>query len=623
MDALSDKQVTVTGRAELHLSSPTPLQNSTVTLEGDHSLLVLTALMPSEAAEMLKNVKVGNEAFDSTKHRLSIYGNGCAIPGGSWGTPLTIYKEEQLRGQSMDCRLDTYYRDPKYLGKTSWDIDEQSLGDFDNAIRSFRLRRGYGATFANCGNGHGFSRCFVATDSDLIVPVMPEGLEFASFIRVFRYDWVGKRGISGGDIYPVTRSAWYYTWGASDNSTADCEFVPMRHNKWWDGWDRIASRRNSSCLLGYNEPDHFDQSDLSPDIAIENWDSFTECGLRLGSPAPDNVPDEWLRAFMRTADSLNYRVDFVATHMYWDNTTPDGINQTIRQECRQYYRSRPMWITEWNNGANWTGEWWPDAEGNPRDADFNVTRTDTTVIRPHTEANSAKQCEWLAAMLQAFDDNPYLERHCFYNWVEDARAIELGGKLTPAGKIFADFRSRPGLTDANQYEHTWKIAPPRIEGRKSGKSILLKFYDHNGETADHYIVKHRVDKGDWETIAELYPGTDYKLYGPKTITYTPDVNGRHSFRIKAVSYKGTESQFSRIYTIDYTQAGIDSPLADIEIDTADHRITASRLPAGTWAVHTIDGRTADTLTADHDGNATSRQLSPGIYMLLNHKIVIK
>ena len=624
--SVSGKAVTIKGNAELHLTSANPVDNSTITLEGDNSMLVFNSLRPSEAKEALKSVNVGAESFDAAKHRLSIYGSGSCVPGGSWGTPLTIYYEENFGGASKDCAQDTYYRDPTFLGQVKYTCKEESLEEFDNHIRSFKLRRGYSAVFANNGNGQGFSRCFVAMDSDIVVPVMPAGLEYASYIRVSRYDWVSKKGICNGGLAELTKASWYYSWGGGGTGTENSEFVPQRH-KLNTG---ITAQTNISCLLGFNEPDHTDQANMTYGDAIDAWPKMMEFGYRIGSPAPDAVNDDWLRMFMRYADSLNYRVDFVATHMYWNGQSAAGLNDNIARECKNYFKGRPMWITEWNNGANWTNEAWPDASGNQLDAEFNPVLDENgnpkTTNRPHTQANSEKQCEWLASMLKGFEDNPYMERHAFYNWVQDARAIELGGKLTPAGKIFADFQSKPALTRENEYVHEWRLAPPAFEISKHGSKLYLKFYDHNGETGDYYIIKHRLDKGEWEDLYVLKPGEDFNMYKSNIIYYTPDINGKHAFRMQAYKNDGTKSLYSRAYSYTWTTAGIDEVSAaaeNMDITVANGCIKADGLPAGSWPVYTLEGRLADTMTADSEGIAESRTLAPGVYFLLNKKVLVR
>ena len=70
----------------------------------------------------------------------------------------------------MEFEVEKYYRTAE-LGAT-----------FDNKIRSFRLKKGYSCTLANNPDGTGFSRVYIASDADIEVPEMPEGLEFVSFV---------------------------------------------------------------------------------------------------------------------------------------------------------------------------------------------------------------------------------------------------------------------------------------------------------------------------------------------------------------------------------------------------------------------------------------------------------
>lgn len=572
-----------------------------------------------------REITVGGRPFDATRDRLSIYGNGAIVIADGWTEPLTIYSEPGCQGPSRVLERDRFYRG-ELQGAESF-LPEELLGDFDNGVRSFRLKRGFSCTMANNPDGTGYSRVYIAADDDIVVNTMPDGLDFVSFIRVCRHDWVGKRGVSGGDLPELTRSAWFYDWGAGAVSTDNCEYIPMRHNRWWDSWDNIGSRTNTSCVLGFNEPDHADQSDLGTEIAIEMWPEFMKSGLRIGSPAPDNISKDWLREFLAKADSLNYRVDFVATHMYLASQDPYTLANTINRLCRESYGGRPMWITEWNNGANWTNERWPDQKGPQRDADFNIIYdadgNTTEVARPHTPDNSEVQCAWLAKALDAFDKCDRLERHAFYSWVEDARAIVIDGKLTPAGRVFAEFNSRPGFNRRTQYLHRWRIAPPRISGIISNRQrVRVNFYDHNGETAVGYIVERRIDGGPWEQIAYLRPGTDYRQ-GRNTYFADRDlVGGLMEYRMKAVSYKGTESIYSRIVG-KQIEAGADDIAADsgFTVRTDGDAVIIESDREGRADIYAVDGRLIRSVSYPA-GTATIGGLSPGIYFVCGKKIAV-
>lgn len=153
----------------------------------------------------------------------------------------------------------------------------------------------------------------------------------------------------------------------------------------------IDKKQNVTHLLGFNEPDRPDQADMTFDQMIDIWPEMMKSGLRIGSPAWSNP---WggnggtLFDFIDKCDELNYRVDFVALHCYWGGKSPQNWYNDLKYIHEQ--TGRPLWITEWNNGANWTEEWWPDAS------------------RAYTEANAQKQLDDLKGILEVLDTDSQL-----------------------------------------------------------------------------------------------------------------------------------------------------------------------------------------------------------------------
>ncbi len=631
----TDLAITLSGTAELHITGRNPMTNSTVDLRGDHAMLCLEGVMPADAGAYTPYITIDGAAYDPARARIARYGSGCAIIADVDAAPLTIYMEPAFGGKSMDCDIDVYYRADSGLGKSSW-LTEKGIGDFDNHIGSFRLRHGYQATFANNPNGTGHSRVFMAKDGDLEITAMPQGLEFASFIRVCRIDWIGKKGTCSRSHADLARATWYYDWGGGSECSTNAEYVPMRHNAGWDSWKNIGTRTGVSCVLGFNEPDHSDQSNMSVFGAMEQWPEMFKNGLRIGSPAPDQISKDWLKQFMAMADSLNFRVDFVATHMYWNSQQAASLVENIENNCKRYYGGRPMWITEWNNGANWTGEAWPNQSGTKLDANFRPVLDkdgkEQQVTRPHTEANSKVQCDWLRSILPAFDASPYIERHSLYSWVEDARGIVLANtegvdELTPAGRVFADFQSRPALRGSVEYEHKWKIAPPFIKSAKlSGGKVIIRFYDHNGETGTGYILERRIDRNQWERIATLEAGKDYNYGNYAHFEDIPQVDGKYRYRIKAKSYIGTESTNSRVHIINVTgaSAGIVEAAATPtpDITTGAGYIRVEGMAPGSYPLHAIDGRAVCTVSVGDDGTGSAEGLAHGVYIFAGRKVVL-
>lgn len=541
--AFINNEVTVSGKSNIHVAGDNPLRNSTVNLTSDDSWLYLESIRPSILiAEWLQHITINGQPVNQENDRIAIYGSGSVIiPNGKKTAKeaLTVYTEPNYGGDSKSFEINTYYNE---------------LGEFDNKIQSFKLKRGFSATLANNPDGTGFSRVFIASDEDIEVPVMPEGMEgFVSFVRVFKWEWTSKKGWAGGvggEALTEAAPSISYDWDAAANTeNVDTEYVPMRHNLGWQSFEMINSRNNVSHVLGYNEPDRPDQSNIVVEDAIAQWPNLFRSGLRIGSPVPASTPHSWLNKFMAICDSLNYRVDFVVSHAYQYQGT--GWWDWMISATSSNANGRPVWVTEWNNGANWTNEYWPTASGPQRDADLNIiydeNGNEKIVNKPLSPENAQKQVDKLTEILTHMEKIDLLEHHFFYNWVQDARAIELGGKLTPAGKYFAKFKSKVGFKKANEYIHTWKIAPPWLNQKLSDdyKEITLSWYDHNGETGKSYILERKLDsETDYTIIATFNLGEDYEVAG--TVNYKERLAyNAAKYRVKAISYKDTESIYSR------------------------------------------------------------------------------
>lgn len=146
--------------------------------------------------------------------------------------------------------------------------------------------------------------------------------KFVSFVRVFRWNWPSKKGKANDygqkDMLNITAT---YDWSAGGNSDADVEYTPIRQNLGWPSWDEINQKKGVTHVLGCNEPDRPDQANAKADQVIQMWPEMMKSGLRIGSPAPSSVW-AWNRNFMNTADSLNYRVDFMVAHIYEKTRMP-------------------------------------------------------------------------------------------------------------------------------------------------------------------------------------------------------------------------------------------------------------------------------------------------------------
>ncbi len=405
----------------------------------------------------------GAKAEPGVNVRLSVYRHGTEVlPHAPGYAALTAFGSYSCTGTS-----ETFATGPHYTNAPSADVrreNARALG-MDNAMHSFTLSRGYMATLATEPDGTGTSICFIADDSDLTVDRLPASLDGkVSFVRVFPWHKPSKKGWVGGNGHPapsegfldeqadLTGSTWAYNWGTSADwgrspqakgrAWVNQEFVP---EKWGRGgrrdWQRLANDTTFTHLLSYNEPDHKEQSNITVEQAIEEWPRHLSTGLRLGSPATTDF--RWLYSFIDSCDSLGYRVDFVAIHAYWGG--PGGalevksVDDWYSHLRKVHERTgRPIWITEWNNGANWTREPWPD----------------------DSSARTEKQRAFMADVLAMMDTCDFIERYSVYNWVEEKRALFWGDReLTPAGRVYTDFKASRAYS-------------PRLAGTHAATTLL-------------------------------------------------------------------------------------------------------------------------------------------------------
>lgn len=503
--------VTLTGKSELQISGTgDPLAGSVVHLNSPDAWLILTNFPPSQVVStFLSRVRVnGAAAVADTNVRVAQFGMGAVvIPHAPTYQPLEIFDGRSMTGMSKALGLYTYYTD-------------NNLGLLRGVVSSFRLKRGYMATFAQQPNGTGMSRVYVAQDGDLDVAVLPSGLENAvRFVRVVPWRWIGKKGWAGGSGQNM-KPLWDYNWNNSKESSRDVEYVPIRQTQWWPGLP--TNKQNVTHLLGFNEPDHIDQANMSVATAIAAWPELMGSGLRLGAPAVTDGGLSWLYDFIDQCDALGYRVDFVPVHYYRSYSNPadpDGAANQMYNFLKAVAdrTKRPVWVTEWNNGANWTSD--PDP-------------------------TYAQQQATVAKMIEMMDNAPFVERYSVYNWVEDVRRMvwddgwplaagetyrdnaspvgyqqELAAVSTPATAHYL-FEGNSGDATGNGHDAMTVGIPDYAAGR-AGQGIRLDGTDSYvqlpprlGDSTDFTFAAWVFWNGgaNWQRIVDLGDGTQKHLF---------------------------------------------------------------------------------------------------------------
>jgi len=406
---LTNRILTIDGSSEFHVTSPSnPLRGTMIDMQGDNVWLYFEGVKPSKFSQrLLAQVTVnGQRAQLDTTVRLVQYLQGCVlISQPSTFQPLEAFASANYGGGSLKFSQYDYYKTPE-------------LGAFNDNIASFKLRKGYMATFAENPDGTGFSKVYIAADNDLTINALPLSLQGrTSMVRVLPWRWVSKKGWCSapllGDSLHMT---WNYNWNNNGNSTLDAEYVPIRQTQYWPSFGITNAKKNVTHFLGFNEPDTKSQSNIPVNQAIAAWPGLLQSGLRVGSPAPTDGGLNWLYQFIDKADSAGYRVDFVAVHFYRGCQTPQQFYNFLKAT---YDRTkRPIWITEWNNGANWTS-----STGCPK-------------------PTYAEQAAKIKAFVTMLDTARIVERYSLYQWVEDTRKLYVNdsdpGSITPAGIVYRD-----------------------------------------------------------------------------------------------------------------------------------------------------------------------------------------
>lgn len=541
---------------DLHLTSKeAPMKAGvTVNITSGEAWLFFDNMKPKNVLKKYGNsILINGEVLKPTVNgRIGMYKQGTVImPHAAGFQPLETFTERDLAGSSARYVPNKYYCNAP--GESVPAAMRMPLAQ-DNQIRSFKLKRGYMATFANEPDGMGYSRVFIADDKDLVVTALPAELDGkVSYVRVFKWEYASKKGWAGsvwkeqveGLKYApqqcdITNSTWYYNWGATPTevpgmNTPDygVEFIP---EKWGAGgsWEKIFGVENASHLLSYNEPDHSEQSHVSVAKAIEEWPMLMQTGMRLGSPATTDF--SWLYNFMDECRKRNYRVDYVVIHAYWGGITPD---QWYKQMKEVHDRTgRPIWIKEWNNGANWTHESWPSG----------------------TAAQQEKQLRDLKGILEVMDTTSWIERYSIYNWVEDKRMMLLtSGVLTPAGEYYAQNSPDFAFNRIHEVIPEWTVREQPVIAYDSysvDKGYAFSIGDANGELIDRFVVERAFVKAGessvplYQTIATI-PGsaqeyTDKAVEGSGTVYYrlrSLAFNGK-SKTSNVLSYRVQESSES-------------------------------------------------------------------------------
>lgn len=514
---LNGKTIDRSDAVDIHITAnEDPMLNgSMVNLGSDRTWLIIDNVVPSKVvSNYLKYVTInGTAARNGSNCRVAIFLNGAVVIP----TPSEVMTCDGADGSFM-------------LGVGN----HKDLGELNNTMQSFTLRRGYMATLASGTNGSGHSHVYVADHEDLTI-TLPEALDRrVSSVNIKPWQYLSKKGwadTGGTTKGPQLRATWYWAWNAGYNSTTDMEYVPCRQHRWWPGASEVNDK-TATASLSLNEPEHSEQhtSDkCSCGGTIDAWTAyginsdFQAGGGRIGSPQPTDF--SYLTKYFGYVDENNNesRCDFAVTHAYWDIGSRDANSYAnfMASQCQSIYNStgRPVWLTEMEAGASWSN-----------------------YAAAITSYDKARQ--YLQAMLEKLDECDYVERYAIYSfdfWMN--KMFYDDGSITPAGQVYRDHRATFAYHAKYTKDPVWwrpGVKKPTLQFETSGNDITILIGNANGDITKELLLERKGSDGSWEPMATISKRSELD---PTTVRYTVSADEidrtGDTFRVTVTTLWGT------------------------------------------------------------------------------------
>ena len=488
--------VTLDSDVDYIITSATPFTEQGVVniTNTDHAVIILEKVKPSKAiSSWLRYIQVdGVKATNKSNCMVKLYNQGCIIlpyAGGDKFKPLTVYDGKNFEGESCnDFGLE-------HTGGYMNTLTDEKL---NNRISSFKLKRGYMVTFSLKAGGRGYSRCFIAADSDLEMATMPGILDNSiSSYRVFKWYDAGKKNIASctdKTILSALNVQSCYDWGQGNNSLEpDYEWVPNHIYEDWPSTSTIGSTTQSPHTKANNEPRNT-SDDHPQDLAtiLGNWENMMRTGLRLCSPASWDGSDYWnatgfLAEFLDSIDARGWRCDIIDLHCYW----AEGSFGNMHYWSDKY--KRPIWISEWCWGASWNNN---------------------GAFAPGVTQQQVKEA--LQRICTNLNNWDYVERYFYWN-SEAAISKVYNNGLTPAGQYYSAMDAGIGYKGKMNYvpKVPTQYNPSDLQvsfDKKKGIAVIT-WHDYNGEMNASMVLEKNNGAGtalsNYAVIEQQESAADY------------------------------------------------------------------------------------------------------------------
>ena len=415
---------------------------------------------------------------------------------------LTVFSENSLSGESANISNNTVFE------------GESIPNNLNDDVSSFKLNKGYMATFAENEDGTGKSKVFIASENDIIINILPEYLDNKiSFIRVIPWNWVTKKG-TAGDTESMNNN-WFYKWSNNGSSDMSREYAPMAWGKGaaddLNDIEIIKQKYKSTHLLAFNEPDNCnDQSGqygnmCVVDTSLVYYKNLLKSGLRMVSPATrQGEVFSWLNEFNYKAENQEIRIDVIAVHWYdWTSNpenSPNANPQDIYNRFVNYLENvynlygLPIWITEFN-ANRYRNEW--------------VHR------------------QFLQLALPYLEETEYIERYSFFPPVTDqADFFDENNNYTQIGEFYSNFNSTKSIAE-NEYASPSNLNSNDYEFTQTECNPNNAFLSNHEIESQKEITIHPNPSSDYVFIEFDQEITDLKIL---------NIEGRIIKKLRPVEY---------------------------------------------------------------------------------------
>ena len=200
--------------------------------------------------------------------------------------------------------------------------------------------------------------------------------------------------------------SWYYNWSFTSDIHTNKTYIPMVFSI-----NTIEKITKSKIILGFNEPDNSNQSDISIDMALDYWSALVQNADRVGSPATAGNPTQsegWLYLFMQHKPT----VDFITMHWYKGCNIQKFIKD-VKNVIDTYHM--PVWITE-----------------------FAPQTVAESAQKPH-KYTAEQVVEFIKKAIHFLEQEPMVEKYAWHDSKTGNCAIFTDkGELTLIGKAYRD-----------------------------------------------------------------------------------------------------------------------------------------------------------------------------------------